>query len=688
MLQHGKRTTSAIIDFNTNEILKIKNASDLEDLEFASIADDAGQKTTAMTSNNPPSFNTRLSRTWMWQTVGGDGVGTVDLEFNLNNQTALPSNGAASSYKLLLDSDDDFTSGATVPAITPTVSAGYVTFASVPMALLATGTRIGIGQPGAVLTYSNTTWTEASANNGTIDSTTPVTITLADDTFIASVTNGTNLTAGVHYTLSNTPGGITVNLRKDSSTQLTVLVSGAASSHLNANDISNFGITFLDGVFTSNVLASSVFDYARTNLVFNFADPNSGNIEFSTATAASTDESTANNWPTILVSGTISSTQTVDVSVTGGTATGQGVDYTHGTLNILNVTIPAGVYDGTAGTAVTITVPTLNNDSLGEAGGETIILGFANATSALTVGDANGDTITNSAHTYTITDDDKSLSYTTTTVTEANTNIGAITTTYPFVLSGATFASVGVQAGGGVKYTSSNVPAGLTMVITTTSATTGTVSFTGTATAHAVANSVTDVTITWTNAAFTGGNATSIAGYTKANLGITFIEQNISYGGAGFTETTTNNGSVTGSITAVLTGATFINPSGSLAINTDVTLANVPAGLTPSVAIDATGTIATLTVTGLAATHTDAVDVADITFVFADSAFTGGTLAANVGTGATGPASSNLGVNFNDVTLTYGTTTFVRSYQQTHGCDQRPHRALTLAGDTFRISVG
>jgi hypothetical protein len=368
-----RKPTSAIIDFNSNEILSITNPSDLEDLEFASIADDNGQKTTASSSNAPAGFQQRLVRSWKWQTTGGDGVGTVDLKFNLNNQTALPTAGTPTSYKVMFDADGNFTAGATISNIVPTVSAGIVTFAGIPQALLTNGTHIAIGQPGASLTYSALTWSETSANAGAIDQTVPVTITLTGDTFPAGVANGTNLTATTHYVLSNLPAGLTFNLRKDSDTQLTAIITGTASPHINANDVANFGITFTGAAFTSAALPEYVVDYNKSNLTFDFADPNGAIIEFSSASAASTNEVTANNFPTILVTGTLTSSQSVDVIVSGGTASPYGVDYTHGTLNILTVTIPAGTYDGTTATDIVVTSPTLNNDIAGE-GGETIVL--------------------------------------------------------------------------------------------------------------------------------------------------------------------------------------------------------------------------------------------------------------------------------------------------------------------------
>jgi hypothetical protein len=511
-----RKTASAIIEFSNNEILKVQNPSDLEDREFASIADDNGQITNAISSNSPASFQQRLARTWKWQTVGGDGVGTVDLRFDLNKQSALPTGGTPTSYKIMFDADGDFTSGATISNIVPTVSAGVVTFAGIAQASLANGTYIAIGQPGASLTYSALTWTETSANAGAIDQTVPVTVTLTGDTFPAAVVNGTNLTSGVHYSLVNLPAGLTFNLRKDSDTQLTAIITGTASPHLNAQDVANFGITFTAAAFTSSALPEYVVDYNKSDLGFDFADPNGALIEFSSASAASTNEATANNFPTLLINGTLTSSQSVDIIVSGGTATPYGVDYTHGTLNVLTVTIPAGTYDGTAATDIVLTSPILNNDIAGE-GGETIILGLANLTSALTIGDANVNATTQSAHTYTITDDERSITYAASTVTEVGANDGSFTSTLGFTLSGDTFASVGVQALT-TKYTVANIPSGLTVVVTTTSPTAGNISFTGNAAAHANINDVTNGTVIFTNAAFTGGSAATVVGYNKTNI--------------------------------------------------------------------------------------------------------------------------------------------------------------------------
>ncbi|VAW42368.1 hypothetical protein MNBD_GAMMA01-1128, partial [hydrothermal vent metagenome] len=71
----------------------------------------------------------------------------------------------------------------------------------------------------------------------------------------------------------------------------------------------------------------------------------------------------------------------------------------------LVVNIPAGIYDGTTATAITIPALAIIDDALVEAD-ETIILTLSTPTGDLALGDTNGDATTNTTHTYTITNDD------------------------------------------------------------------------------------------------------------------------------------------------------------------------------------------------------------------------------------------------------------------------------------------
>ncbi|VAW45228.1 hypothetical protein MNBD_GAMMA02-688, partial [hydrothermal vent metagenome] len=126
-------------------------------------------------------------------------------------------------------------------------------------------------------------------------------------------------------------------------------------------------------------------------------------VELSTATASDA-EATGGNLPVILINGTVVAASTVTITDSGtGTAT-SGVDFVaFGSPLVVN--IPAGTYDGTTATAITIPALVIIDDALVEAD-ETIVLNLSTPTGDLALGDANGDTATNTVHTYTITDDD------------------------------------------------------------------------------------------------------------------------------------------------------------------------------------------------------------------------------------------------------------------------------------------
>lgn len=119
----------------------------------------------------------------------------------------------------------------------------------------------------------------------------------------------------------------------------------------------------------------------------------------------------------------------------------------------------------------------------------------------------------------------------------------------------------------------------------------------------------------------------------------------------GFNEFTANDGSVDGKLAFRLTGDTFQDTDNDnvLDVGSEVTLGNIPAGLTPTITLSEGDSVGTLTLGDYATNHEDEDDVANITFSFSNSAFVGGN-AASV-TGATGPASSGSGIDFSDTTF-------------------------------------
>jgi len=167
--------------------------------------------------------------------------------------------------------------------------------------------------------------------------------------------------------------------------------------------------TIIFGISSSSpyVFAENADGLASTTLTFtlNILDDDVAstvNVELSSASASSVNESAAANFPVLLINGTLTATSSVQFVIGGGTATSGGVDFTQSATT--TISIPPGVYNGLLGTAISITTPVLVNDSIDESN-ETITYSLVNP-NGVNIADANLDAATTSAHTYTITDDD------------------------------------------------------------------------------------------------------------------------------------------------------------------------------------------------------------------------------------------------------------------------------------------
>ena len=137
----------------------------------------------------------------------------------------------------------------------------------------------------ARLSYSTDTFQESSANDGTIGNSLTITYnTPGSDYFTGS--NGTF--AASKYSASNVPAGLTMVITKNSNLELSVSLSGTATSNNNANDISNLEIAFNNTAF-NNADASAVSNSTKSDLNVNFIqqyDVASSGGDFTTITAA------------------------------------------------------------------------------------------------------------------------------------------------------------------------------------------------------------------------------------------------------------------------------------------------------------------------------------------------------------------------------------------------------------------
>ena len=117
-----------------------------------------------------------------------------------------------------------------------------------------------------------------------------------------------------------------------------------------------------------------------------------------------------------------------------------------------------------------------------------------------------------------------------------------------------------------------------------------------------------------------------------------------------FAEAAANDGSVAGSVTATLSGDTF---TAGVATGSNVTMTNVPMGLTADYALNDDRTVFTLTLTGMANAHAHANDVSNIGIAFADGAFTGGSASA-----VSGSSKSDIAIDFaDDIAVSVSTET-------------------------------
>jgi hypothetical protein len=108
------------------------------------------------------------------------------------------------------------------------------------------------------------------------------------------------------------------------------------------------------------------------------------------------------------------------------------------------------------------------------------------------------------------------------TFSEAYANDGSIPFVSTLTIRNDTFTGANGEAlSGGVV---SNVPPGLTAVLTKTGDTTATLSLTGNATAHANANDIANLTVSLSDATFTLGNAASVTGAFKNDIVVDFID--------------------------------------------------------------------------------------------------------------------------------------------------------------------
>ncbi|WP_281942554.1 immunoglobulin-like domain-containing protein, partial [Paenibacillus tyrfis] len=121
----------------------------------------------------------------------------------------------------------------------------------------------------AQLSYSVSAFKEAAADDGSIDNSAPLIVTLANDTFTGAA--GEEFIAAGKLQIASLPAGLAVSAVRTSASQLTVQVNGKVSAHRAADSINNLSFTFANTAFTGGD-ASKVNGAVKNNLAIAFIE--------------------------------------------------------------------------------------------------------------------------------------------------------------------------------------------------------------------------------------------------------------------------------------------------------------------------------------------------------------------------------------------------------------------------------
>ncbi len=148
---------------------------------------------------------------------------------------------------------------------------------------------------GRSLSYSSNTFFEKQCDDGSIE--TIVTIThneYGGDFFTGS--NGDDFVTAGKTTVTNLPAGLDALITRTSASTLTLKLIGNASSHANANDISNLTVEFTNSAFDDGS-ASEVSNYLKSNIAVDFMQVHTvcaSGCDYSTITLALVNASVEN----------------------------------------------------------------------------------------------------------------------------------------------------------------------------------------------------------------------------------------------------------------------------------------------------------------------------------------------------------------------------------------------------------
>ncbi|MBB6459679.1 LamG domain-containing protein [Flammeovirga kamogawensis] len=576
-------------------------------------------------------------------------TGKID-EFRVWNQVLTPAEITAAMNDQLIGDETNLLasysmnelSGATIPDNSPN---GY----DVSLVNMTNDDWVAGDWLSTALTYSTSSLIEAVENDGSIAET--IDITLSNGDFLGTI--GDDFIADNKLIVSNLPAGLTAVGTKVSNTSLQVSFTGNAVAHEVSDNISNLTFTFQDAAFSNNN-ASAFTGYNRSNLSIIYSDPPKNCLAFDgvndyaiSSNLTLGDDFSFEVWvkPTLSSSGNVytvgqanSTAENISLKVnTDGTLSVffKVEDQSSDTYQLNSIsTVQAGewshiAYTNEGGVDAKLYI----NGVLDDSNPSSLPRIFTSITNDLTIGKKLYDS-EDTDHFPGEIDElriwDKVLSQTEIVEKMNFEAIGNETDLNRYIdfnyLTGTFFASSGSSVSIGALYNMTNDDW---------------------------------VTATWQ------------------------ITQ-LNYFSSSFTEnTTTNNGSIVETISVAVTGDTFTgSDNDNFVSDSKVTFTNLPAGLVGSV-IRTSETTVDISLTGNATAHENANDIANLSVVFANSAFSGNdaTLIGNYN-------KADFSIDFIDAyttALSYDKTIFLESTANDGSINESV--VITLTDDTFSADV-
>lgn len=349
-------------------IVTISNADDLDDGEYVLFGHDNGGISSWSTSEIPSAGILRTAREWRFDNTGAPG--TISIAISSDLLPALPNGNE--DYIIMQDADGDFSSGATV--INTVLVDGQYKASDLT---IASGDYVTFGIATRVVSFSPTTL----SGSETVAASATINLSLQSSSNITldyEITDGTATGGSADYSLAST-GTVT-------------FIAGQTSINLALGIINDSDLESDETIEIT--LSNPPSGVSLTNEIFTYTindDDNSRNVQFNIVSSSFAESVSAVSLQVDLNSTDAMNATEVDYAISGGTAEASpspDFTFTAGTL-IIPATETTGTIDFT-----------ILDDVLSEST-ETIIVSLSNP--------VNANLGVNVDHTYSITDDDGSV---------------------------------------------------------------------------------------------------------------------------------------------------------------------------------------------------------------------------------------------------------------------------------------